>query len=343
MRVERMTNGDEWDKFVDSSRTGLLFHKWDFLTITERHTGFSLLPLGIFKGEELICIFPVFRRSTYGLDVLLSPPPMQAVMPYLGCVMNGTYDTGKQSKKVSLLDTVMDGIRAEFGAIAPNYIEFRFIPGFEDVRQFMWEGYALKVHYTYTLDLKRPLDAIWDDLNSDLRKKLRKLETAGFHLERSRDLGPFHRVVNERFSDPTMNIPMVSRQYFEDLFRAYPDELGLYYLYDGAGELVAAVTTQEYKDRFLYWVGNPKLNKTGGNEYLQWLLIKKAHEEGFSRFENIGANNVNLNQFKTKFNPGLEIFIQASKSDTWGRMAGWAYSTIVNQRWIKRRVMPHID
>jgi hypothetical protein len=85
-----------------------------------------------------------------------------------------------------------------------------------------------------------------------------------------------------------MDIPKISKRYFEDLSRAYPDDLGLYHLYDGEGEMFAAVATQEHKNRFLSWIGNPKMNKTRENEYLQWLLIPKAHEDGFSGFEKIG-------------------------------------------------------
>ena len=64
---------DVWDTFVDGSASGRLFHKWDFMKITQKHTGFMFLPYGVFKGNELICVFPLFQRQMHGLTVLLSP------------------------------------------------------------------------------------------------------------------------------------------------------------------------------------------------------------------------------------------------------------------------------
>jgi len=97
--VEIVTEREIWDTFIDESPSGLLFHRWDFLKITERHTGYTTHPFGIYKGEELVAAFPIFCKRKGGLSVALSPPPMQAVIPYLGIVMGRDYTVAKQSKK----------------------------------------------------------------------------------------------------------------------------------------------------------------------------------------------------------------------------------------------------
>jgi hypothetical protein len=140
-----------------------------------------------------------------------------------------------------------------------------------------------------------------------------------------------------------MNIPMVSRRYFEDLFRAYPNHLAAYYLYDREGALTGAVATQEYK-RFLLWMGTPRIESAhAGNEYLQWLLVQRARAEGYSYLENIGANTPDLNFFKSKFCSSLGMYMEVFRKDMVGTLAEWAYSTIVNKPWLKRRVVSHIE
>ncbi|WP_292490544.1 hypothetical protein [Methanoculleus sp. 10] len=67
--------------------------------------------------------------------------------------------------------------------------------------------------------------------------------------------------------------------------------------------------TQEYK-AFTLWMGAPKMTAMPGNEFLQWLLLRQAKEEGYRRMENVGANNENLNLFKSKFS--------FSRSGIWG-------------------------
>ena len=342
MAMRLIDDGDVWDTFVDESASGRLFHKWDFMRITEKHTGFTFLPYGVFKGNELICTFPLFRKQMHGLTVLLSPPPLQSVIPYLGFVMSRRYDTAKQSKKESMLKEVAEEIEDELAVLAPNYLAITQVPGFIDVRRFLREGYDARIHFSYVIDLAPPLPEIWNGFSSNLRTKLRKVEKSGYRFEKSTDLSTFYSTVAERFGEPDMNIPMISRSYFEDLFRAYPDELGLYYLYDADGAVTGVQATQEYK-AFTLWMGAPKMTALPGNEFLQWLLLSQAKEAGYRQMENVGANNENLNLFKSKFNPSLTLFLEVSQEDLLGRVARWAYSTIASKGPMKRKVLSYIE
>ena len=163
------------------------------------------------------------------------------------------------------------------------------------------------------------------------------------NLVRSADISTLYASLAERFSRPEMKIPMVGRRYFEELFRAYPDHLAAYYLYDREGALTGAVATQEYK-RFLLWIGTPRIEGVhAGNEYLQWLLIQRAKAEGYSYLENIGANTPDLNFFKSRFCSSLGIYMEVFQKDAVGTLAEWAYSNVINKPWLKRRFVPYID
>lgn len=342
MAIEIITDRETWDSFIDASPQGLLFHKWDFLRITEQHTGYTCLPYGIYKGDELVCACPLFHKRENGLSVILSPPPLQAVIPYLGFVMSRDFTQAKQSKKESIMQLVADELEAEVQDLAPNYLSLRLIPDFHDIRQFIWGHYGVKVNYTYSINLEPSLEDLWNNLSAKLRTSVRKYEKDGYYLERGSDLNLFYESVTKRFSQPSMNIPMITRQYFEDIFSAYPEYVHVYHLYDRNGEIKGVGTTQEYK-RYILWVGGPKLNGTSANEYLQWLLIRDAKLKGFPEFENVGANNPKLNMHKSKFNPDLAIFLEMSKMDMKGRAAQWVYSNIINRPWVKKRVISYVE
>jgi hypothetical protein len=340
--VEIVTEREIWDTFIDESPSGLLFHRWDFLKITERHTGYTAHPFGIYKGEELVAAFPIFSKRKGGLSVALSPPPMQAVIPYLGIVMGRDYTVAKQSKKESALQVVAEGLKEIIELLSPNYLAIKLIPGFHDVRQFIWEGYQTRISYSYVVDLTSPLETLWMNLNGKLRTSLRKFAENGYYLEEGGDITPLYEAVRQRFRQPDMDIPVITKDYFEDILRAYPDHIHIYHLYNQDGDLRGVGTTQEYK-RYLLWVGGPKIDGTSANEYLQWLLIKDAKEKGFLEFENTGANNPNLNMHKAKYNPDLTIHLEVSQKDNVGRAAEWVYSNIVNKPWIKKRIIPYIE
>ena len=78
-----LTTAELWDSTVDQSPYGLLFHKWDFLKIAEKHTGWMLLPYGVYKGKRLLSLFPLFYKRDLLIKSVFSPPPLSCI-PYLG-------------------------------------------------------------------------------------------------------------------------------------------------------------------------------------------------------------------------------------------------------------------
>jgi hypothetical protein len=334
MSVEIIDDKTVWDTFIDESRCGLLFHKWDFLRITGEHTGCTVLPFGVYRGENLICLFPLFVRKVMGTTSVFSPPPLQATIPYLGPVLNREYATLKQSKKEARLIAISEEMEEVIRSLAPNYISIYFTPNFLDVRPFRWEDYAVDIRYTYVLDLAPSIDEIWNGLHNKLRSSIKRAEKAGYELVREEDLTVLYEQVARRFHDPSLNIPMIRRSFFEDLIRAYPGRIGMYTLQDREGTTAAVVMTQEYR-RFLMWIGTPKMEGRDGNAYLTWLLIQKAKSEGFGEFENIGATNKNLNSFKSKFNPDIQPYLEIRKKDAVGRIAEWGYINVLKKMLVK--------
>ncbi len=330
MTVQLLDDSDRWDAFIDESRSGLLFHKWDYLTITEKHTGYTFLPYAVYKGEELVCLYPLFYKRLHGLRTIFSPPPL-TVIPHLGCVMSREYDGMKQSKKETILKQVCDEMMQEIRHLSPNYLSITLLPDLLDLRPYIWDGFSTSIHYSYTVNLEQSLDEIWGGLHYKLRNKLKKTAKAEMQLVKSDDLSAFYTLLSERYSDPALDIPIIDRDYLTDLMHAYPDRIGLYYLYERDGEVAGFVATQEYK-RFLLWIGTPRLDtRYAGNEYLQWLLIEKAKTEGYPLLENMGANNKDLIFFKSKFNPDLTVYFEISRKDTLGRVSEWAYTKIVKK------------
>jgi hypothetical protein len=329
MTASRVEDRDTWDTFIDESPSGLLFHKWDYLHLTANHTKSTLLPYAIYNGDEPLCLFPLFWKRMHGISAVFSPPPL-TVIPHLGCVMSGKFGSLKRSKKESLLALVAGDIRRELDEISPNYLSVSFVPGFDDIRHYLWDRCDARVRYTYTIDLERPTGEIWNDLHYKLRNKLKKEAKAGLWLERSRDVSTLHALTADRYRDPSLDIPPIKRDYLEDLVRAYP-EIGVYTLYDAEGEVVAVVAAQEYR-RFLLWIGTPRVeNAHAGNEYLQWLLIERARAEGYRTFENMGANNPDLAFFKSKFNPDLTMYFEVERKDGLGAFSEWAYRSFVKR------------
>ena len=92
-----MLTHQEWDRIISESPHGTLFHQWNWLKITERHTRSTLYPLIGIKNGVPVGVFPLFFQKKGPVRMVFSPPPHAALF-YLGPVMAG-YDTLKQEKR----------------------------------------------------------------------------------------------------------------------------------------------------------------------------------------------------------------------------------------------------
>jgi hypothetical protein len=90
MAIKYITDQNQWDKFIDDSPYDLIYHKWNYLKLVEKYTHYEFLPCGIYKGEHLLCVFPLFLKKIFCIKLLFSPPP-QSGIPYLGPVIEKDY------------------------------------------------------------------------------------------------------------------------------------------------------------------------------------------------------------------------------------------------------------
>lgn len=318
-----------WDKFVDESPYGLLFHKWDFLKIMEEHSGYHLQTYGIYNSLELISVFPLFYKNTMGIKVLVSPPPRTGV-PYLGFVMCRNYDTLKQNKKECYLNIVASEINKEIKRVSPNYLQVSTVPNFCDIRPFQWQNYNIIPRYTYVLSLNKELDDIWNNLTKNYKRKLRKAERLNLKVSTSDDPSVLFYHLDERYKEQCMASPNFSRHYLQDLLKCFSNELVCYCVYAANQRIQTPLTSilvHKYK-RFILWLGGAK-TEDSVNQYLTWELVKKAKEEGYERFEDQGANTMHLCGYKRGINPSLEIYHWIGKKDIFGKLGEWTFNNLM--------------
>ncbi|BAI60842.1 conserved hypothetical protein [Methanocella paludicola SANAE] len=326
MDIELVDDHSLWDRFIDESPYGTLFHKWDFLKTIEKYSGYRLYPYAIYTGNMLISLFPIFIKSYMGFKFVFSPPPGSGV-PFMGFALAPSYTDLKQSKKEHTLTTIMDCFNDEISTISPNYVSISMPPRYIDIRPFKWSGYDAEIEYNYIIGLDRPVETIWDGVSKVCRKNIKDFENRSVSVEESKDVYTFYDMVKKRYAQQGLKYTTYSAEYLEELIRAFPNNLKLYYIYLDS-EISGAYLTYQYKDRFMLWVGGVNmLTHLPVNEYMQWELIKKAKENNFKEFMNQGANIKRLCQFKSKFNPSLDTCFFIHKKDNIGRLAEWTYAT----------------
>lgn len=334
MVIKLIEDKDLWDNFVDQSFDGSLFHKWDCLKIMEKYTKSKLLSYGIYKGDVLICIFPLFFMNSKGLKMIFSPPPGTGVTR-LGFVMNQEFDTLKQNKKEAYLNIVTDAFNEEMKKISPNYVHISLVPNFLDIRSFVWNNYSTEQYLIYIINLNSSLDEIWSGFDKDLRNEIKKAGSMNLKLLKSDSVSIFYELSKARYKDKGLNFS-VNKTYLEEMLKTYPENLGLYYLYDSNDNIISASINCSYKDKFVVWMGGLKTynqrsqKKIYSNEYMIWEFIKKAKNTDCKIFD-WGGGPKTISQFKSKFNPTLGICMTIQKKDNFGKFVEWSYLNFIKR------------
>jgi hypothetical protein len=306
LKIAQDNDAQLWDRIVDSSPQGTLFHSWKWLKIAEKHTGTKLYPIMGIKGETPIGILPIFHMKKFGISSAFSPPPSTAI-PYLGPVIDG-YDKYKQSKKES-----MD---KNFQRSVDHFIQNQLHCGFtslsltthHDPRPYKWSNYHLEPIFDYHIEIDHDVTSLWQNLDSNLKGHIKRTEKNGISIESGskNDLMDIYNSLVRRYREQRRPVT-VSKDYLIDIYDTfYPENMNIFAAKQN-GETIGGIFTLSYKDRVLYWIGGAKQETSNNspNDLAQWEAIKYANLKGYKIYEEIGAGTERLAEFKAKYNPKL--------------------------------------
>jgi protein associated with RNAse G/E len=332
MTVKLVEDKKIWDDFVDKSPNGLLFHRRDFIDLLEKHTGYHALTYGIYKNQALKCIFPLFYRNYRGLKMLFSPPPSTGI-PYMGFIMEHDFMTFKQNKKESIVNFCMEELFNEIKTLNANYISLSTAPYIVDIRPFKWDDYDVDMKYTYTIDLNKDLDSIWEGFGKDCKQSIKNFSKSSVCLKEVKDANKLYDIMEKTYHQQGLNLPIVSAEFLEEIISTFPDNFKIYFLYRD-DQIVDVEMAYMYKGVYKLWIGGAVIQKDvhGGQEYSTWELIRKAKEEGCHKFEIVGANTKRLCAYQSKFNPSLEFIFSIEKKDTIGNIGEFVYQNLVKKK-----------
>jgi hypothetical protein len=323
--MEILSDKGAWDELVDESAQGSLFHRWDFLQLMARHSGFRLMPYGIYKDGGLACVFPLFFKVNKGIRIVSSPPPRLSV-PYLGPVMATFLSSLPQYEKEAFMSDMLEAVESELIKLSPHFVSLRTIPYFDDIRPFQWHGFDAEVNYNYIIDLDRPMEKIWASLDKDVKNVINDLGRVPIEAVRSYDAKAFFSLLSARIREKKQTFSVQNSDFYEDVLKTFPDNMKLHFYYH-KGEFICAKIEYMYKDKYIAWKGFA----TGKfNEYMTWDRMKWAKSNGYKIFENPDADTRRLAQYKSKFNPSLEVSYTLSRRGAVGKVAEWAYVNVYN-------------
>jgi len=329
MNIEVRVAGNEelknWDSLIEVSPYGSIFHILDWLRIAEKHTNSKLYPLIGIKGEKVIGVFPIFYKKKGPLKMVFSPPPKVGI-PYMGPVLLG-YEKLKQEKKESLIMDFFTGVdNFIHDNFNPDYISFELSPGLIDCRPFKWLGYQAEPLYSYLLDISVGLSDLESNFSIQARRNIKKAEKDGMSIELGSKEGllVLYDRLYGRYEEQERKIP-ISKDYLIDVFDKFnPKNLKVFIIWYQE-DIISGGIKLCYNDRIIDWIGQPKTTVRTANDYLHWGVMKWGIEHKLNYYEILGANTLSISQFKSKFNPELDVYFGIKKATISGTVAEKLY------------------
>jgi hypothetical protein len=326
LREFKAGHESEWDNLVLASPHGLLFHLTDWLKIVSETQRLSLVRLGIFEGEHLIGVFPLFLKRFGPLHVAGSPFVVEDT-PYMGPVVADE----RLSEVMRLFVDYMKTERINYARVIFRYDRSRAL--------FQEQGYECVDNLTHVVDLRQDQVQLWKRLKPSCKGKIRKAERAGVKTEIIRDdryLDAYFKLVIDLYARQG-RIPPSPKDFFQDIWNRFGSKGDLVWVvatYKGA--LVAASLLAVWRGGVYYLDGacNKENVGLGINNAVQWAAIQWAKAEGCSSYDFVGSNLPRLFEFKSSFGGDLNTYLTIERSHP-----AWVRS--LRQRYASYKVLLH--
>jgi hypothetical protein len=318
IRVAQNADAKEWDAINSESPHGTIFHQWNWLKITEKHTQSTLYPLIGIKNNTPIGIFPLFFQKKGPIRMVFSPPPHAALF-YLGPVLLG-YDTLNQEKRennyIEFQKSVDTFIKNDLKA---HYISISLSPALQDPRPFGWSGYSVGLNFDYSVDLSHSYDYLLQRLDKKQRQNLNRAKKRGIFVEvgGKKEYEKILDLMDIRYEQQGKNV-RESKEYFLDIYDEYKENLKIF-VAKVDGEVITGTIDFQYRDTHYSWIGNPKPKNQmapSPNDLLICESVRIAQVQGFRYYITMSAaGDKRLHSYyASKFDPKLKIYFSVKRN-----------------------------
>jgi hypothetical protein len=317
IRPAQNTDAKEWDAIVSKSPQGTIFHQWDWLKITEKHTDYQLYPLFGIKNEEIIGIFPLFYQRKGPIRMVFSPPPHASIF-YLGPVLAGNTSLKQEKWEIMYFDFQSSVENFINNYLKSNYTYISLSPALQDPRPFIWSGYIFDSHFDYVVDISHGCDHLLQSLDKKVRQNLNRSKKRGMTVEigGQKEYEIILDMMDIRYAEQGKTVTE-SRDYFRDIFNVYQETMKIFVVkYEG--EVVTGSIDLQYKDTHYSWIGSPKPKNRispSPNDLLMWESVRYACEQGFRYYVTMNAaGNKRLHSYyASKFDPELRAHFSVKR------------------------------
>lgn len=325
--AQKLDDTDEslWNEGIASATGGFETQTTFFAKTRRAAHGGNHLFLTAKAGQKIVGQFYVFGEFA-AAEALLHKPLTWLTLPLanrlfasytweFGPVIH-THDDSEEVLR-TLLHCLDRKIKKSGGIAVKSGFPCFYDPNIELTatdKIFAEYGFQIDACATIALNVQQDLETLWNALESETRRKIRKARKQGvriFEVITPEDLKRFQQVREETARRSGVYLPY-SYQTLLDIQKYYPSGIYRIFLAEHDGHVVAGQAGMMYNDVVrLTGVSDSdyaRTNKIPGNDFMQWHMIEWAREQGY-RLVDWHGYTVNpstekergINRFKAKW------------------------------------------
>ena len=313
---------DLWDNYIRNSECGTIFHKIEWLQAAADHSKMRLIPIAVRKGDTTVCLFPLFVKKKYGLRILLSPPNRCAIS-YLGPVMNiqSRNNYNYEWTYINIIDEIIQFAEKQIGF---DYFRIIHVPEMQDMRPYIWKGFAVQPKYTYKFNLFDGNEKIFNNFHTTAKNKT-KLAMKNNEISISRDRMQAYTILSlaERRSYDQKIKFRISTDYFNKLMdTSISNNFESTAIIHEGRTIVGSIDLLD-KNNVYAWIASMSKEDyvPGGGELSLWERIKDYHNRGYKTFDMVDANIRRLCKHKSRYGASLVNYYYTYKTSIKGNIA----------------------
>lgn len=301
---------EKWDKFVDSSVNGTIFHKLQFLSYHKNKFAGRERFLVVLKGEEIIAQISVALDIIDGKHVLRSPYGAS----YGGFIFAEIPSYQESSEIVRLLIDYMKKhqvhkciLTHSLNCYSDKSLDTYYFTLLEN-------GFHLKNRDISSVKVFDSLPAE-QDVRPVMRRKFKRAQENGVQINENPNLKEVYQVLYDEQKEKFQCVPTHTLEEFLLLHQLFPSDI-----YSVAAEyddkVIAALTLFRVNQKVMltfYICQNLKYKNMNAVPLLILYELRKSQEQGYSFFD-FGTSSINMKanpsllEFKEGFTRGVGMF-----------------------------------
>ena len=315
IKITESLDKDEWDKFVINNPRASVFQTANMAEVyksSAKYEPISIAAVNEHANEVLATLLVVIKNEKNGFL--------------------GSFSTHSSIRGGPLFDDSKKGISAASELI--KYYDKKIrkkslysrIYNLYNVPQLSSvlcnHNYKFERYLNYLIDLNRPKDKIWQDMNRSRRKRIKKTKKAGVMIEEV-DCDSLIPVVYNliRGTYIKARIPLLDVTLLKSAFTVlYPKNMIKIFMAKYNGEYIAAQVRLFYNGRIYAWYSGASQSslKLDPIPLLIWHVLESGSEKGYHTFDFGGAGTNNevpgIRDFKRQFGGKLVNYGRYTKT-----------------------------